>query len=303
MSIVPVIKQMITLSLLMLTGFFANRFGILGRDAQKWMSKLIINITCPALILSSVTTSQRLENNRMVLIIFGAAIAYYLILPFLAKGCALAGPRNRRSEYTCMLIYSNLGFMGIPVANAVLGKEAILYISIFMAIFNISIFSYGIILLGGTGGGKLQFKKMINPGTVSAVAAVLLYLGSISIPTLLLEPITAMGNTTTPLAMMVIGASLANGKVRDLFTEKSMILFTVLRLLGLPLLAWVVCQILGVQDWLLAGALILISGMPVASNTVMLCTELNRDGDYIAKGLLISTLASVVTIPLISMLL
>ena len=303
MSIVPVVKQMITLSLLMLTGFFANRFGILGRDAQKWMSKLIINITCPALILSSVTTSQRLENNQMVLIIFGAAIAYYLILPFLAKGCALAGPRNRRSEYTCMLIYSNLGFMGIPVANAVLGKEAILYISIFMAIFNISIFSYGIILLGGTGGGKLQFKKMINPGTVSAVAAVLLYLGSISIPTLLLEPITAMGNTTTPLAMMVIGASLANGKVRDLFTEKSMILFTVLRLLGLPLLAWVVCQILGVQDRLLAGALILISGMPVASNTVMLCTELNRDGDYIAKGLLISTLASVVTIPLISMLL
>ena len=75
MSIVPVVKQMITLSLLMLTGFFANRFGILGRDAQKWMSKLIINITCPALILSSVTTSQRLENNRMVLIIFGAAIA------------------------------------------------------------------------------------------------------------------------------------------------------------------------------------------------------------------------------------
>ena len=303
MSIVPVVKQMITLSLLMLTGFFANRFGILGRDAQKWMSKLIINITCPALILSSVTTSQRLENNRMVLIIFGAAIAYYLILPFLAKGCALAGPRNRRSEYACMLIYSNLGFMGIPVANAVLGKEAILYISTFMAIFNISIFSYGIILLGGTGGGKLQFKKMINPGTVSAVAAVLLYLGSISIPTLLLEPITAMGNTTTPLAMMVIGASLANGKVRDLFTEKSMILFTVLRLLGLPLVAWVVCQILGVQDRLLAGALILISGMPVASNTVMLCTELNRDGDYIAKGLLISTLASVVTIPLISMLL
>ena len=267
------------------------------------MSKLIINITCPALILSSVTTSQRLESNRMVLVIFGAAIVYYLILPFLAKGCALVGPRNRRSEYACMLIYSNLGFMGIPVANAVLGKEAILYISIFMAIFNISIFSYGILLLGGTGGDKLQFRKMINPGTVSAVAAVLLYLGSVSVPTILLDPITAVGNTTTPLAMMVIGASLANGKVRDLFTEKSMILFTILRLLILPLLAWGVCQILGVQDRLLAGALILISGMPVASNTVMLCTELNRDGDYIAKGLLISTLASVVTIPLISMLL
>ena len=143
MSIVPVIKQMITLSLLMLTGFFANRFGILGKDAQKWMSKLIINITCPALILSSVTTSQRLESNRMVLVIFGAAIVYYLILPFLAKGCALVGPRNRRSEYACMLIYSNLGFMGIPVANAVLGKEAILYISILWPFLTFTFFPMG----------------------------------------------------------------------------------------------------------------------------------------------------------------
>ena len=129
MSILAVLKQMSTLALLMLTGYCANRFGILGKDAQKCLSKLLINITCPALILSSVTTGERLDSNQMLLMIFAAAIIYYLVLPVIAKVFSLAVAREKRSEYQCMLIYSNLGFMGIPVANAVLGKESVLYIS------------------------------------------------------------------------------------------------------------------------------------------------------------------------------
>ena len=295
---------MSTLTLLMLTGYFANRFGILGKDAQKWLSKLLINITCPALILSSVTTSERLDSNQMLLMIFAAAIIYYLVLPVIARFLSLSVTADKRSEYQCMLIYSNLGFMGIPVANAVLGKESILYISIFMAVCNISLFSYAIMLLdsGKSDGKKMQLSKMINPGTVSAVAAVLLYLLHVSIPSVLLEPITSVGNTTTPLAMLVIGASLANSNPKEMFREKSMILFTCLRLIVIPLLFWGVCKLL-ISDRLLAGVIVLISGMPVASNIVMLCNELNRDGDYIAKGVFFSTLFSVITIPALALIL
>ena len=304
MSILPVLKQMSTLFILMLTGYLANRFGILGRDAQKWLSRLLINIACPALILNSVTTSERLSSNQMLLMIFAAAIVYYLVLPLIAKVFSLTVSADKRSEYQCMLIYSNLGFMGIPVANAILGKESILYISIFIAVFNISLFSYAIMLLDNrkTEGQKMQLSKMINPGTVSAVVAVLLYLFHISIPSVLLEPISAVGNTTTPLAMLVIGASLANSKPKEMFNEKSMILFTCLRLVVLPLLFWGVCKLL-ISDRLLAGVIVIISGMPVASNIVMLCNELNRDGDYIAKGVFFSTMFSVITIPVIAMIL
>lgn len=304
MDIFPVLKQMSALSLMMLTGYFANRFGIMGRESQKWLSKLLINITCPALILSSVTTSGRLDSQKTLYMIFLAAILYYVLLPFLAKAFSLCAAPERRSEYQSMLIYSNLGFMGIPVANAVLGKESILYISIFMAVCNISLFSYAVMLLDNRSseGQKIQFSRMINPGTVSAVLAVVLYLLNISFPSLLLDPITSVGNVTTPLAMLVIGASLANSNLKEMINEKSMILFTCLRLIVLPLLLWVVCKLL-ITDKLLAGVLILISGMPVASNIVMLCNELNRDGDYIAKGVFFSTLFSVVTIPLIAMIL
>lgn len=83
----------------MRTGYFANRFGILGKDAQKWLSRLLINITCPALILSSVTTSERLSSNQMLLMIFAAAIIYYLALPFIAKVLSLNVTADKRSEY------------------------------------------------------------------------------------------------------------------------------------------------------------------------------------------------------------
>lgn len=302
MSIIPVLKQMSTLLILMFTGYMANRFGILGKEAQKWLSKLLINITCPALILSSVTTGERLQSNEILIMIFGIVILYYLFVPIIAKAFSFGVKEERRSEFECMLIYSNLGFMGIPVANAVLGKESILYISIVMSVCNISLFSYAILLLGNkkTAGQKMKISKMINPGTLSAVAAVLLYALHISIPSILLEPITSVGNTTTPLAMLVIGASLANSRLREMLNEKSMIYFTILRLIVLPAIVGAICKFF-VTDRILYGVLVLISAMPVASNIVMLCNELDRDGDYIAKGVFFSTLFSVITIPLVAM--
>ncbi len=304
MDIFSVLKQMSTLSLMMLTGYFANLFGILGKDAQKWLSKVLINITCPALILSSVTTSGRLDSLKTLYMIFLTAILYYVLLPFLARLFSLCAASERRPEYQSMLIYSNLGFMGLPITNAVLGKESILYISIFMAVFNISLFSYGVVLLDNSRseGERIQFSKMINPGTVSAVLAVFLYLLNISLPSVILDPITSIGSVTTPLAMLVIGASLANSSLKEMVNDKSMILFTCIRLIVLPLLLWCICRLF-ITDKLLAGVLVLISGMPVASNIVMLCNELDRDGDYIAKGVFFSTLFSVVTIPIIAMIL
>lgn len=302
MSMLPILKQMSTLFLLVLTGYCAKCCGVLGQDAQKWLSKLLINITCPALILSSVTTGQRLEDNRLLALCLGTAVVYFLVLPAVARVCALVAAPQRRSEFAFMLIYPNMGFMGIPVANAVLGKESILYISIFMAVFNISMFSYGAMLLGGKSGEKLQFKRMLNPNIVAAVAGICLYLAGLSLPGLLLDPITSLGNTTTPLAMLVIGASLANSRLGEMFREKSMLPFTLLRLLVLPLCVWAVCR-LCIPEKLLASVAVLLTGMPVASNAVMLSSELNRDVDYIAKGVFFSTLFSVVTIPLIAMIL
>ena len=301
MGMTLVLQQMIVLFLMMAAGYAANRCRVMSKESEQLFSKLIVNLTCPALIINSVTTSGRLESMGALFAIFGAAAVYYVLL---SKGLVrlLRVPAERAAEYESMLVYSNLGFMGIPVANAVLGPDSVLYLSIFMAVFNISVFSYGTLLIQPGEGGKVHFRKMVNPGTVSAVAAILLYLLEVQLPSLILQPVASIGSTTTPLAMLVIGSSLARQPLREVLQEKSLLPFTLLRLLVLPAAVLLVCRWF-LHDPMLLGALVLVSAMPVASNVVMLCNELGRDSSYISKGVFFSTVFSVVTLPLISLLL
>ena len=304
MGMTLVLQQMIVLFLMMAAGYAANRCRVMSKESEQLFSKLIVNLTCPALIINSVTTSGRLESMGALFAIFGAAAVYYVLLPLLSKGLVrlLRVPAERAAEYESMLVYSNLGFMGIPVANAVLGPDSVLYLSIFMAVFNISVFSYGTLLIQPGEGGKVHFRKMVNSGTVSAVAAILLYLLEVQLPSLILQPVASIGSTTTPLAMLVIGSSLARQPLREVLQEKSLLPFTLLRLLVLAAAGLLVCRWF-LHDPMLLGALVLVSAMPVASNVVMLCNELGRDSSYISKGVFFSTVFSVVTLPLISLLL
>lgn len=300
-----VLKQMLVLFLMMAAGYAANRCGIMTKESEQMASRLIVNITCPALIINSVTTSTRLDNTAALLAILGAAAAYFIGMPFVCKGFTrlLRVPGERAAEYESMLLYSNLGFMGIPVANSVLGSESILYLSIFMAMFNISVFSYGTMLMRKSMGaaGGVEFKKMVNPGTVSAVLAILLYLLDVHLPDILLQPVASIGNITTPLAMLVIGSSLARQPIGKVLREKSLYPFTLLRLLVLPALTLFVSRWF-VPDKMLVGILVLVSAMPVASNIVMICSDMGKDAAYISKGVFFSTVFSVVTLPLVSVL-
>lgn len=256
MGMTLVLQQMIVLFLMMAAGYAANRCRVMSKESEQLFSKLIVNLTCPALIINSVTTSGRLESMGALFAIFGAAAVYYVLLPLLSKGLVrlLRVPAERAAEYESMLVYSNLGFMGIPVANAVLGPDSVLYLSIFMAVFNISVFSYGTLLIQPGEGGKVHFRKMVNPGTVSAVAAILLYLLEVQLPSLILQPVASIGSTTTPLAMLVIGSSLARQPLREVLQEKSLLPFTLLRLLVLPAAVLLVCRWF-LHDPMLLGAL------------------------------------------------
>ncbi len=303
MDIVLVLSQMGILFFMMLAGFIANKAGIMGKESETWLSRLVVNVTCPALIIVSVTTCERLEDNKILAEIFLVAVGYYVILPILSKAVIrlIKIKKDQASEYEAMLVYSNIGFMGLPIVNAVLGQKAILYLTVFMAVFNISIFSYGLLLLAG-GEQTLNWRKLINPGTVSALAAVVLYLLNAGLPPVLGDSVAAIGNITTPLAMLVIGSSLANQPIRDVLEDKSAIIFVCISLIVFPLLFLGVGRIF-IDDHLLLGVIVLSTGMPVAANVAMIRNESGGDGAFISKGIFLSNLFSIASIPIIAMLL
>lgn len=304
MNITPIINQMIVLFLMMAAGYIANKVHIMDKNAEKVLSRVIVNVTNPLLIISSVVSGDRLDSTAMLLVAFAAAITYFLVMPFVGKAIAkLMGCKgNRAAEWESMLLYSNLGFIGIPVVNAILGPSAILYLSIFMAVFNVSVFSYGNMLLGGSGEGGFRLSSLFSAGSVSAVIAVLLYLLHAQIPAVLMTTVQSLGSITTPLAMLVIGSSLAEYPIREMFQDRSVLPFTLIRLLGLPLLTLVLCRWI-LPDPLLLGVTVIASALPVASTVVMLSTQSGRDTAFITRAVFFSTLFSLVTIPLIAMVL
>ena len=175
----------------------------------------------------------------------------------------------------------------------VLGGNAAFYASLLNIPYNLLCFSLGIWLLAG----KLPLKKILNPAFLSGVAAAVLYLLHIPVPSVILDGCAFIGQATSPCAMLVIGSVLGSVPFREIFTEWRAIPYVLIRLVGLGALMALLLSFLNV-DPVLKGVLILMASMPAATNSTMLCTIYGGNRALSAKLIFLSTALSVVTIPL-----
>ena len=333
-----VFNQMVSLFLLMLTGYLANRFGVIDKTFESKVSRFIINISLPATILNAVTGSDMAHDQEM-LPIFVAAVSIFLVAHVVCHFIQKIIRWN--PTYELMLNYSNLGFMGIPIISTIYGGEYVLHVSIFMMTFNLSLFSYGVYLLSkddvknkpavpasnserlsakntaaaavsevqaaapeNSGSQKstgFSVKKLLSPGILSAFLAIGIYLLDIRLPQHAVSLFSTIGATTTPLAMIVIGSTLAGVKFSTVFTDKELYLFSFLKLLVLPMITFFILRFF-IKDRTLLEISTILSGCPIAGNVSMLCMEYNRDVTLVSKGICISTLLSMISIPIVSAL-
>lgn len=292
---------MTILFLMISVGFIAHKLGYMDSQTETKGSRMVINVTNPFLIITSVLTSSRMENGSVLAVVFFSALVYYLLMPPLSKGITrlVRVPQNRRAEYECMLVYSNLGFIGLPVAGAVLGKEAILYIAICCTIFNTHFFAYGILVLRE--GGKFQWKQLkncINPGTIASILAVIFYLCNVRLPEVAEAAMVSIANITTPFAMMIIGSSLADYNIKDMLKIKDLYMYSFIRLIAMPIATIFPVKYL-ISDPLLQGCLVLISAMPAASSVVMGRKDIGKDATFSSMAIAFSTFLCVFTIPIV----
>lgn len=201
-----------------------------------------------------------------------------------------------------MLVFSNLGFMGIPVAGAVFGPESIFYVSIFNLTFSILLFSVGVLMLRPDMGKYLDPKLFLNTGLIASVAGLILFVLQVHIPSPFADVFTLLGSTTTPpLAMVVVGALLATLPIEGIFTDKKIWAITLLRLCVIPIAVFLVLRPF-VEGPFLLGVPVLLAAMPVAANAVMLAEEYHVDSTLASKGVFLTTILSLVTLPLITLL-
>lgn len=299
--IVTMTKLLITLGV----GFYLNKKDILDAGTCKKLSFMIVNFTSPLLIVSSAgQVSADSQGDIMLLLIAGLAL--HCIFPLLSAAITrlIHPPADCRGTYSSMLMHANVAFMGYPVVQALYGESSIFYSTIFNLGFNLLFYSYTLFLYDRDAGRTSRFnpRRLVNSGTLAAVLALVIPFFGITLPDIVLQPCSFIGSVTTPLSMLIIGSNMANYPLHDLFSEKKLYVVTFIRLLVMPVLTAVYMSLFTDNPLLICITAMTI-GMPVASMVAMASSQYEKQGRIASISVVMSTLCSMVTIPVLAVIL
>lgn len=294
--------QMVQLFLVIGLGYFLFKVKILDVELNKRLTTLLLTVTTPALIISSVLSTTEYLPFTDILFVFLVGILVYIVSPIL--GWILVKimriPLPQQGLYIFMTVFSNIGFMGFPVMKAIFGNDAVFYTAIFNMLFNLLVFSVGTGIMGYGTGRKMNFnpKDLLSPGVIASLVALVIYMAKIQFPNVISSTITMIGDITTPIAMLIIGSTLANIPLKEVFSELRIYPYTFIKQVIIPVLAYPVLRLF-IQDPLILGVTLIMISMPVANSAVLFATEYDGDVSLAAKAVFMTTLLSIVTIPLI----
>lgn len=301
MDIMVVFQTMLKLFLLLVLGFVLFKCHIFDEYTNKKISALIVNVASPMLIISSIAGVEG-SNKSIVFLMIGAGILMYIGFIILGKiiNRLFPFPKKDWPVYECMVVFANTGFMGYPVLLDVFGQEAVFYASLIHMAFNFFVYTYAIMCLtkGDDSEFKLNFKQLLTPGIILIFVGIFIYLFDIQLPSVLMDTINSVGSLTAPLSMMMIGSSLAVYPIKDSFTNWRSYVFAFVRLMIVPFVTMIMCRLLHIDAYY-ANITIITNAMPVGSMVLMLATQYNANVKIVTRNIVVSTLLSVITIPIV----
>ena len=297
MNFMDTFNEMVVILFAVGIGYLAHRLRYLGGEINQKLSKLILNITTPALILSSMANEENLPSVGEVLSILFVAVVFYamefvfaLIVPKL-----VGGTPKEIGVWRFLLCFPNVGFIGYPLVEAIFGHTGLFYAVILVMPFNLLNYSLGPLMLSG----KIRFhwKQLLSPCILMALLTLILTLAGIHVPPMIGAMAEIVGDVNIPLSLLVLGSMLAGISARKVLTSVRMWILSAVRLLAMPAALGVVLHLMG-TDPLVLGVAVAQMAMPVAVNGTMLCLEFDGDVDAMAQVTFMTTVLSIVTIPL-----
>ena len=299
-----ILEQMAILFIIIAIGYIANKTKVMSPEADKAITKLVINVTMPCMILNSVW-GDRIDMSISDILFFVAMIVASF---FIAMAIAFIFVKLKRGDKTdngliCYLSsFSNVGFMGLPIALAVFGESSLFYVALFNIPYAVMGFSAGVLMIS-RGSGKIGLKKLLlTPPLITVIIAIILYLLHINAPPIIKSTASLVGNMTTPAAMLVVGSLLASLPLKNVFSEARLYIVAGIKLLVIPFAIWLIFKQF-ITNPLALGVLVLLSATPSPTIATMIAMEYGGNDRLASKGVFITTLFSVVTIPLIIYLL
>lgn len=302
MSLMIILQQMGVICILVAIGIFLQKRGVIDSLTSKKLSAIVVDVCNPAMILASILSGNITAGHSDLInaIILGAAFYTLLVIIGFIMPHILRVDRDKRKFYNLMCVYTNTGFLGIPVAKAILPANAIIYVIVINVFYSLFFYTHGLTILGN--GPEDEGKKkenplrhILNPGTVMAVLALVVFWFNLELPPILENTVEYVGNATVFLSMVLLGVSIARSKLLRSIKDARIWIFIVLRLIILPVIIILVMHALSFDKTAILGVA-LMAAVPVGNLPMIQAEKKGMDTTILSTAVAITTTVSIVTI-------
>ncbi len=306
MDFSAVYNQITILFLLIIVGFVLGKLKMIKEEMIRSLTGFILNIALPAMIIAGMMiprTTQKLKESMLILMIAFSTYAGSFIIAKIVTGI-IKPPKSHKGIFEFALMFSNVGFMGFPVIATIFGEEAIFYAVIYNVAFVILVYTLGISLVNTSEEKyEINIKTIFNTGVIASIIGFTIFALAIPVPAVFKGVVSLVGATTTPISMIVIGAMLSTLPISRMFSNWRIYIIGLVRVCVLPLIVFVIFNyILHIDNIMLIGVPVIITGMPVAANAALVTQEYGSEPEVASQCVFISTLMSIISIPLLSLL-
>lgn len=296
MLFLTVLKQVVALFVMMGVGFVASRMGKIDKTGTTQMTFLLLYVITPCVILNSMLVEK---TDEILSALFTTGIWSLLILTalaFLSAPLFRRRPAPQRAVLRLGSIHGNVGFMGLPLIQMILGNQAVIYLAANLAAQNLLVWTHGVSLMSG----KMSPKNAIlNPAVPSFLVGLALLLTGLRPPEIVGTIIDFFAGMNTPLAMLIIGVQMSNAKIGQLFSRPELFSVSALKLLVVPILAMVVLHLFDIP-YLVYCTIVIALATPAAGYISIFAQNFGGAEEDAAQLVVLTTLLSILTLPLIA---
>lgn len=287
---------------MLILGFVLQKTHILNEQVNRALSTMVVSAVYPMMLLYSMLGQSGDRREALWLLAGGAAIYCGMLLFGKAVSRVLRVPKEKRKEFECLMVFGNTGFIGAPLAQSLLGNAAFYQLTLMNFAYYVFYNTYAVRTLSPEGEKQgFRWKPLFTPGFVLTLLAIVLFLLQFDAPEMIRSTLQMVGSMTTPLSMIILGASLASYPFRQSITDVWAYVYSAVKLMAMPAIAFFVCYLLRI-DWYYLCLVILTTAMPAGSMVLMLALQMRRNSEFISKTIFVSTLLSALSLPVVAFL-
>lgn len=293
-----IFEQLLKMFFILLLAFICYKIRLVDQNGNKTVSNLLLLVVNPILIITVYQTDYDAELVRGLLFAFAAAAATHALGIIISTVLIRPGSGPDFSIERFNAIYSNCGFIGIPLIGSVLGDTGVFYLTAYMVMFNLFSWTHGVVLMEGKFSLKNLRVGLFSPMFIATIIAVLLFFLQIRIPSVLLDSMNYIADMNTPLAMMVAGFSVAQADIKKMCRNFRLYYTSAIKLIIIPLCTIPLLMLFGMPS-VVSMTILIASACPAATTGTMMAIRYKRNYTYSSEIFAMSTVLSVATMPLL----